>query len=70
MAAREEYIKFFQHMEDEDKKSALGPMACDEVGWWFYNATKKDKLFTGQELKNLYPYLFRFYDPKEEENDV
>ena len=33
-------------------------------------AKKKDKLFTGQELKNLYPYLFRFYDLNEEENDV
>ena len=69
MDAREEYIKFFRHMEDEDKKGMMTPMAWDEVCWWVYNATERDKIFTKQELKNSYPYLLRFYHP-EEEDDV
>lgn len=30
--SREEYIKYFTHMQDEDQKSMLGGMAWDDIG--------------------------------------
>ena len=53
-------------MEEENQKRILDPFEWIEVNYQLNNATEKDKLFTGQELKNLYPYLFRFYEPRGE----
>lgn len=33
---KEEYLKFFKHMENEHKKIPLGGMAWDEVNWQLY----------------------------------
>ena len=30
---RQEYIKFFAHMQEEDKKIPLGGMAWDDICW-------------------------------------
>ena len=54
---RQEYIKYFTHMQDEDKKIPLGGMAWDDVCWWIYAATEKDKLFTRNELADMFPDL-------------
>ena len=54
-----EYIRFFKHMDEENKKDLLGGMAWDEVGWWVYDATKTDELFTMMELHEMFPDLIR-----------
>lgn len=54
---RQEYIKYFTHMQEEDKKIPLGGMAWDDVCWWIYDATEKDKLFTRNELADMFPDL-------------
>lgn len=54
---REEYVKYFTHMQEEHKKIPLGGMAWDDVAWWIYNATTKDKLFTRNELADMFPDL-------------
>ena len=41
-------------MEEENQKRILDPFEWIEVNYQLNNATEKDKLFTGQELKNLY----------------
>ena len=56
---REEYLKDFCHMEDEHKKEPLGGMAWDEVDWWIHEAVDLNKLFTLEELHNLFPALIR-----------
>lgn len=56
---REEYLIFFRHMEDEHKKEALNGMAYDEVDWWIHDAVEVDKLFTLEELHELFPILIK-----------
>lgn len=60
-ATKEEYLKFFKHMEEEHKKIPLGGMAWDEVNWWLYYAIIVDKIFTLKELKKLFPNLLKGY---------
>lgn len=57
---RQEYIKYFTHMQEEDKKSMLGGMAWDGISWWIYDVTETDKLFTKEELADMFPYLLGF----------
>lgn len=33
--SREEYVKYFTHIEEEDQKCMLGGMAWDDIGWHF-----------------------------------
>ena len=54
---RQEYINYFPHMQEEDKKIPLGGMASDDICWWIYDATEKDKLFTRKELADMFPEL-------------
>lgn len=54
---RDEYLKFFRHMEDEDKKEPLGGMAWDEIDWWIHDAVEVDKLFIWDELHSLFPAI-------------
>ena len=54
---RQMYIDYFQHMEEEHKKIPLGGMAWDDVAWWVYGATETDKLFTRNELADMFPSL-------------
>lgn len=58
--SREEYIKYFTHMQDEDQKSMLGGMAWDDIGWHFYEAVDRDKVFTKKELADMFPKLFGY----------
>ena len=44
-------------MQEEDKKIPLGGMAWDDMCWWIYDATEKDKLFTRKELADMFPEL-------------
>ena len=57
---KQEYIDYFKHMEQEDKKCLLGGMAWDDISWWIYYATEKDKLFTRNELAEMFPWLLGF----------
>lgn len=52
-----EYIRYFAHMQEEDNKSLLGGMAWDDIVWHIYYATEKDKLFTKNELADMFPDL-------------
>ena len=54
---RQEYIEYFTYMQEEDKKIPLGGMAWDDICWWIYDATEKDKLFTRNELADMFPDL-------------
>ena len=54
---RETYIEYFTHMENEHKKTPLGGMAWDDICWWIYDATTKDKQFTLNELADMFPVL-------------
>ena len=54
---RQEYIEYFTYMQEEDKKIPLGGMAWDDICWWIYDAIEKDKLFTRNELADMFPDL-------------
>ena len=54
---RQEYIEYFTYMQEEDKKIPLGGMAWDDICWWIHDATEKDKLFTRNELADMFPDL-------------
>lgn len=54
---KEWYIDYFRHMQTEDKKCPLGGMAWDDICWHIHAATEKDKLFTRNELAELFPDL-------------
>ena len=58
--SRGQYIDFFSYMQEEDNKSPLGPMACDDIVWHIYDATEKDKLFTLEELADMFPDLLGY----------
>ena len=30
---KQKYIDYFSHMQEEDNKSPLDPMACDDIVW-------------------------------------
>lgn len=51
------YIKYFTYMQEENKKIPLGGMAWDDICWWIHSAVEKDKLFTRNELANMFPDL-------------
>lgn len=59
MTTKEEYLDFFKHMEEEDRKVPLGGMAWDEIAWHLYYAIDRDHLFTLEELKEKFPYLLK-----------
>ena len=57
---REDYLVYFQHMEDEERHDGpLGGMAWDDISDHAYDAVEIYKLFTREELKTLFPSLFR-----------
>lgn len=53
-----EYYAYFAHMEAEDKKEPLGGMAWDDISYFVYSAVNVDKVYTEEELKQHFPYLF------------
>lgn len=57
---RQEYIRYFAHMQEEDNKSLLGGMAWDDISWWLYKAIDEDKLFTRNELADMFPDLLGY----------
>lgn len=54
---REEYIQYFTHMQNEDQKCMLGYMAWDAIGWHIHGAVDEDKVFTKNELADMFPKL-------------
>lgn len=52
---REEYIHYFNHMEEENKKISLGGMAWDDIAYMIHNAIYVDKIFTEEEFSKLFP---------------
>lgn len=57
MASKQEYINYFTHMQEEDKKCLLGGMAWDDICWWIHDAIERDKVFTRNELADMFPNL-------------
>ena len=55
--SREEYIKYFTHMQDKEQKCMLGGMAWDDIVWHIHGAVDKDKVFTTNELADMFPKL-------------
>ncbi len=55
--SREEYIKYFTRIQDEDQKCTLGGMAWDNIGWHIHGAVDEDKVFTRNELADMFPKL-------------
>jgi hypothetical protein len=54
---RQWYIGYFSYMEEEDKKIPLGGMAWDDISWHIHDAVDVYKLFTRNELANMFPDL-------------
>lgn len=60
---KQEYIDFFTHMEQEEiRNGPLDGQAWDEVDWWLHYAVDVDKTLTEDELKGMFPNLFRWED--------
>ena len=57
---REEYIKYFTRMQEEDKKAHLSGVAWNWIIAEIYNATEQDKLFTKNELADMFPSLLGY----------
>lgn len=55
--SREEYIEYFTHMQAEDQKCMLGGMAWDDISWHIHRAVDEDKVFTVNELADMFPKL-------------
>lgn len=53
-------------MQDEDQKCILGGMAWDDIGLHIHGAVNKDKVFTTNELADMFPKLLGHI--REEEN--
>ena len=54
---KKRYLDYFKHMEEEHIKLPLGGMAWDDIGWHLHDAITIDKLFTLEELEELFPIL-------------
>ena len=55
---KEQYYKYFSHMEQEHSKTPLGGMAWDDISYFIYNAIEVDKVFSKDELEKCFPFLF------------
>ena len=53
---KQEYINYFSKMQEENNNIPLG-MAWDDIGWWLYHAIEEDKIFTKNELADMFPSL-------------
>lgn len=51
------YIKYFDYMQEENKKIPLGGMAWDDLSY-HANEAIKQKIFTIRELKERWPHLW------------
>lgn len=51
------FVDYFKHMESEHQKTPLGGMAWDDVAYHFYAAVEEFKLFTAEELADMFPSL-------------
>ena len=47
---REEYIHYFNHMEEENKRISLGGMAWDDIAYMIHNAIYVDKIFINHRV--------------------
>lgn len=54
---KQEYINYFSKMQEENNNIPLGGMAWDDIGWWLYHAIEEDKIFTKNELADMFPSL-------------
>lgn len=57
---RQKYIDYFSYMQEENNKMTLGGMAWDDICWWIYISTEKDKIFTKNELADMFPDLLGY----------
>lgn len=44
-------------MQDEEQICMLGGMVWDDIGWHIHGAVNDDKVFTRNELANMFPKL-------------
>lgn len=57
---KQEYINFFTYMEQEEVHDGpLGGQAWDEIDWRLHYAVDVDKVFTKNELADMFLNLFR-----------
>ena len=61
---RQEYINFFTRMQEENKEIPLSEMAWSDISWWLYNGIEEDKLFTKEELADMFPDLLGYLNNK------
>ena len=55
---RQEYIDYFTKMEYEEANNGpLDGAEWDDVAWQLFHATETDKLFTDEELREMFPKL-------------
>ena len=54
---RQEYINFLNHMKDDYKKIKISFINIYIFFWLINDATEKDKLFTRNELADMFPDL-------------
>lgn len=47
-------------MQDEDQKYMLGGMAWNDIGWYIHEAMDEDKVFTRNELANMFSKLLGY----------
>ena len=56
---KQEYEKFFLHMQQAHTSGGIGGMGWDEINWWAYEAVEKDKAYDNYEsLYKSFPVLF------------
>ena len=61
---KQQYIDYFNHMEEEDKKIPLGGMAWDDLAYHADTAIGKG-YFTKKDLKEQWPHLWGWLNEKE-----
>ena len=55
--SREDYIKYFTHMQEEVNQCLPSGMAWDDIVWHIHDAVDEKKLFIKNELADMFPDL-------------
>ena len=56
---KEEYLEYFKEEVEREKKWVLSPMEWDDIVQHAYEAVFTDKMFTMEELTELFPELLK-----------
>ena len=55
--SKEDYIKYFSRMQEENKTTTLSGTKWNWIIAYIHQATKVDKVFTTNELADMFPDL-------------